>query len=113
MRAARLPRSTAWLVAAVLTADVAGAVDAANANRPGAYCPLPEKGEISRCLAPAQATYHEFFSALDGDAALSGSVSAGEQAVAQGAGGEEALPRRGAPCRRRASRPCPDLGPLP
>lgn len=36
--------------------------------QPGAYCPLPAKGEVPRCLAPAQAQYSEFFQALEGGA---------------------------------------------
>ena len=30
----------------------------------GAYCSLPEKGEVPECLVPAQETYAEFFSAI-------------------------------------------------
>jgi hypothetical protein len=32
---------------------------------PGAYCPLPEKGEKPQCLAPAQQQYGGFFDALE------------------------------------------------
>ena len=30
-------------------------------SKPGAYCPLPEPGEVSKCLADAQQTYQGFF----------------------------------------------------
>lgn len=60
---------------------------------PGSYCPLPEKGEVSSCLAPAQAEYGEFFTAL-GDAEesdeLDTSAAALESEVAKGASGERA-----------------------
>jgi hypothetical protein len=56
----------------------------------GAYCPLPEKGEIPRCLAPAQANYEEFFDALDAGDASGAGVQRVEAEVAKGAAGEEA-----------------------
>jgi hypothetical protein len=68
---------------------VLGPAQAADEFEPGAYCPLPEKGQVAKCLAPARATYSDFFSALDGaedDAAL----ATVEDAVARGAREEHA-----------------------
>lgn len=58
----------------------------------GAYCPLPEKGEVPRCLGAAEDAYGEFFTALDGgvEAAEEGALRPVEAAVAEGAGGEQA-----------------------
>lgn len=62
--------------------------------KPGAYCPLPKKGEVPRCLAPAQAEYASFFTALDDPHATEEELDAGlgpvEQEMARGAGGERA-----------------------
>lgn len=76
----------ACVVALLLAAGSAGA---GKEIEPGAYCPLTEKGEVPKCLEPAQETYAEFFTALDGepdDAAL----AQVEQAVARGAEEERA-----------------------
>lgn len=48
-------------LAAIGSARAAGDPAAA-----GAYCPLPPPGQKPRCLDPAQATYGEFFAALEG-----------------------------------------------
>lgn len=64
------------LVPAVIlwsTEAVSGA--RAGAAQPGAYCPLPKKGEKPVCLAPAQAKYEAFFAGLDGGK-LSGAAAA-------------------------------------
>lgn len=55
------------LVLAALLALPLGASDVrgAEGNQPGAYCPLPKKGETPLCLEPAIAEYGEFFSALE------------------------------------------------
>jgi hypothetical protein len=64
--------------------DVGGG---AGANQPGAYCPLPKKGETPPCLEPAIAEYSEFFSAIEEEdmsetrlARLEGDVAAGAKA---------------------------------
>jgi hypothetical protein len=44
------------------SAEVAHGQDA---SQLGAYCPLPEKGEVPVCLTPAKAEYQDFFAALD------------------------------------------------
>jgi len=38
---------------------------AGDPSKPGAYCPLPEPGQKPVCLGPAEATYSNFFAALD------------------------------------------------
>lgn len=82
----------AWALAACCVVGVcllASGAARAGGTGPGAYCPLPEKGEVRTCLAPAQETYADFFAALEGDAddeALSGV----EAAVARGAREERA-----------------------
>ena len=77
------------LVLAALLALPLGAPDArgAGGDQPGAYCPLPKKGETPRCLEPAIAEYSEFFSALEEQdvnetrlARLEGDVAAGAEA---------------------------------
>jgi hypothetical protein len=77
------------LVLAALLALPLGASDAqgAGGNQPGAYCPLPEKGETPACLEPAIAEYSEFFSAIEAEqlsetrlARLEGDLAAGPEA---------------------------------
>jgi hypothetical protein len=77
------------LVLAALLALPLGASDVrgAGANQPGAYCPLPKKGETPACLEPAIAEYGEFFSAIEEEdlsetslARLEGDVAAGAKA---------------------------------
>ena len=77
------------LVLAALLALPLEAPDArgAGGDQPGAYCPLPKKGETPRCLEPAIAEYSEFFSALEEEdvtetrlARLEGDVAAGAEA---------------------------------
>lgn len=40
------------------------ALAAKDPSQAGAYCPLPKKGEVPRCLAPAQEEYSGFFLGL-------------------------------------------------
>lgn len=58
-----------------------------DAMKPGAYCPLPEKGEVPRCLDPAQQAYGSFFSALEEDDAHEedAALATVEETVARGA----------------------------
>jgi hypothetical protein len=77
------------LVLAALLALPLGVSDvrAAGGNQPGAYCPLPKKGETPLCLEPAIAEYSEFFSAIEEEdmsetrlARLEGDLAAGAEA---------------------------------
>jgi hypothetical protein len=86
-------------VALVLALGALGAAQGASAcgpgaATPGAYCPLPEKGEIPRCLEPAQKQYSKFFEAVDDPEAHPGDTDAHlaqvEDEVAKGAGSEHA-----------------------
>ena len=72
----------AWL-AGLLLPGVAGR--AVEGFGPGAYCPLPEKGEVPSCLAPARKTYADFFTALDAGGADDAALATVEDAVALGA----------------------------
>ena len=69
---------------------LAPALHAAEGAVPGAYCPLPEPGEVPRCLDPAKQAYGEFFEALEDDAVEEEALSGVEAAVARGAEAEEA-----------------------
>jgi hypothetical protein len=87
-RGARPGRAAALaaIAAAALLPAALRAAPPEHAHEPGAYCPLPEKGEVPRCLDPAQQAYGSFFEALDRsdpeseDAAL----ATVEEAVARG-----------------------------
>lgn len=90
-RARRARGALAALFAmAALPAGPAAGGDAGRASEPGAYCPLPEKGEVPRCLDPARETYGSFFEALDDESVGDASVSAVEEAVARGSAGPHA-----------------------
>ena len=70
---------------------LAQGVSAASGERKvGAYCPLPEKGEIPRCLAPAQENYGDFFDALSAGDPSAAQVAQVEAEVARGAAGADA-----------------------
>ncbi len=68
--------------------DVRGA--GAGANQPGAYCPLPKKGETPGCLEPAIAEYGEFFSALEEEDVSETRLTRLEADLAAGAEAENA-----------------------
>ena len=77
-----------WLLAGVLLAT---SVHGAGEIRPGAYCPFPKPGETPACMLPAKQKYGEFFSALDGNAAVGDAALARVEAdVAAGAASENA-----------------------
>ena len=76
--------------AALLALLAAGASHAGGGATPGAYCPLPEPGERPKCLAPARATYTEYFAAIDRGAVADADVASLEAAVARGAAAEHA-----------------------
>ena len=82
------PSRPALLLAALLALPLgASHVRGDGPDQPGAYCPLPKKGETPRCLEPAIAEYGEFFTALEEPdvsetrlARLEGDVAAGADA---------------------------------
>ncbi|MGH0028566.1 MAG: hypothetical protein ACQGVC_02155 [Myxococcota bacterium] len=76
------------LLAGLASLGMVAAAGAADRPAPGAYCPLPEKGEVPQCLSPAKDTYGAFFSALD-EGGEQGFDDV-EQAVARGASEEQA-----------------------
>ena len=80
------------LVLAALLALPLGASDVrgAGGSQPGAYCPLPKKGETPPCLEPAIAEYSEFFSAIEEDDVSETRLARLESDVAVGAGAENA-----------------------
>lgn len=81
----------ALLLAALLALPFgASDVRGAGGNEPGAYCPLPEKGETRRCLEPAIAEYSEFFSALEEQDVSEARLARLESDVAAGAEAENA-----------------------
>jgi len=85
------PSRPALVLAALLALPI-GAPDVrgAGANEPGAYCPLPKKGETRRCLEPAIAEYSEFFSAIEENDVSETRLARLEGDVAAGAGAENA-----------------------
>jgi hypothetical protein len=63
---------------------------AAGGTGPGAYCPLPEPGEIRQCLEPARARYGAFFSAVEEGELGGEQLDRLETDVAAGADSEDA-----------------------
>ena len=61
-RAAR--RLAAVMLAVALLPDPLGAAGGDPAKA-GAYCPLPEPGQVPQCLAPARAEFGDFFEAVE------------------------------------------------
>jgi hypothetical protein len=62
---ARLLRLVLVLLGLVSFAEPPLAAERSGKPTPGAYCPLPEKGQKPVCLSPAEARYEEFFQALE------------------------------------------------
>ena len=88
MRSGERSHVGAWLSLLLLLPAGSAAGAGKGEIAPGAYCPLPERGEIPRCLDPARETYAEFFTALEGGAGGPALVAAEddvENAVAGGA----------------------------
>lgn len=81
-------RRSAALLA--LLAGLPGGAAAGGGGTPGAYCPLPDPGEVPKCMAPARATYTEYFTALDRGAVGDAEAATLEAAVAQGAAADHA-----------------------
>ncbi|MFQ5417837.1 MAG: hypothetical protein ACE5FL_12420 [Myxococcota bacterium] len=65
----------------------AGTSSGAGKVGPGAYCPLPKRGETPKCLEPAVDEYAEFFTALADGEVSDDDASRVETAVASGASG--------------------------
>jgi hypothetical protein len=83
-------KPAAPLLLASLALTLAAPVSAGGGAEPGAYCPLPEKGEVPQCMEPAQATYSSYYQALaDGNLADADTAEL-EQTVAEGAASEHA-----------------------
>jgi hypothetical protein len=79
------------LAALLATLALAHAAAASSGERvKGAYCPLPRKGEVPRCLAPAQANYEAFFDELDAGNASGAGIDQVEAEVARGSAGGNA-----------------------
>ena len=55
----------------------------------GAYCPLPEPGQVPQCLAPARAEFGDFFDAVEAGDVDESQARRLEAALARGASGEE------------------------
>jgi hypothetical protein len=90
MRRAAQRCSLAGGILAALACPAASAAAGSGASQPGAYCPLPEKGEAPRCLEPAQSQYGSFFAAVEDGSAHDGRLAEVEGEVARGAAGEHA-----------------------
>ncbi len=87
-----LQPAAAMLAAATLLPGLATGAGGDPAQS-GAYCPLPEPGQVPRCLAPAKAEFGDFFAAVEAggvddsqsqtlEAALSGTFSQEESYLA-------------------------------
>jgi hypothetical protein len=88
MRVPRLghsARATAALLAWILLPAPATVADSI---QPGAYCPLPQAGEIPECQRPAREEYDDFFAAVD-SGQLDDAESARVEAVVAGGGALE------------------------
>jgi len=83
------PRVRALGLAGLAAALTAPAY-AGEGSKPGAYCPLPEKGEVPQCMAPAQAEYSDYFAALERGTLADADTAQLEQTVAEGAASEHA-----------------------
>ena len=73
MNASRLARRAVAMLAAVALTPQALLAAGDDATVAGAYCPLPEPGQVPQCLAPARAEFGDFFQAVD-----TGGVDTGE-----------------------------------
>jgi hypothetical protein len=74
----------------VLALAFAAPARAGDSAEPGAYCPLPEKGEVPQCMAPARAEYSGYFEALERGELADADAAALEETVAAGAASEHA-----------------------
>jgi hypothetical protein len=81
-RLGRSARATAALLAWILLRAPAPGADEI---QPGAYCPLPQAGEVSECLQPAREEYDDFFAAVDAGQ-VDDAESARVEAVVAGGG---------------------------
>jgi hypothetical protein len=60
-----IPFAVSIALGIALGAATSGASNSNAKPAPGAYCPLPEKGQAPVCLAPAQAEYEDFFAGVE------------------------------------------------
>ena len=58
-------------------------------SKAGAYCPLPEPGQVPQCLAPAKAEFADFFAAVEAGGVDDSESRRLEDALANSATGEE------------------------
>lgn len=88
----RCRRATGW-AAALLAAGVLLPLSLqASGNDPsqaGAYCPLPELGQVPQCLAPAKAEFGDFFAAVEAGGVEDSQSRRLEAALASGSTGDE------------------------
>jgi hypothetical protein len=92
MTPGNLSHAAAWL-SVLLVLPLAPARAAGRGEiQPGAYCPLPARGEVPKCLAPARETWTDFFTAVEGGAAEPGlgAVEGDVERVVAGGADEEA-----------------------
>jgi hypothetical protein len=87
---ARLARLVLAPISLALLSPTPPARGAEGEVGPGAYCPLPEAGEVPKCLDPAQETYGGFFGALEDEEVDEGALAPVEEAVVRGASDEHA-----------------------
>ncbi len=77
----------AWLtIVSVAGAPVAArsalAADDSDPSKSGSYCPLPEAGQVARCLEPGQSRYADLFVAVDEEGDLVRAASLVEEDLA-------------------------------
>lgn len=58
------------------------------ASKPGAYCPLPARGQKPVCLSPAEEQYEDFFAGLESGAPSEGAALAVERDLLSGGDGD-------------------------
>jgi hypothetical protein len=84
-------RRRRWLLVLLAVGSAVGTARAAgNPAAAGAYCPLPPAGQKPRCLDPAQATYSEFFAALETGVPSDAATARLDADLAAGPGSENA-----------------------
>jgi len=84
-----LHRAAAVVAAAVLLPSAPHAAGD-DPSKAGAYCPLPEPGQVPQCLAPAKARFGDFFAAVEAGGVDDSESLQLEAALASSAAGEEA-----------------------
>lgn len=82
-------RAAAVMAVAVLLPSALSAAGG-DPSKAGAYCPLPEPGEVPQCLAPAKARFGDFFAAVEAGGVDDSESLQLEAALAGSGAGEEA-----------------------